>query len=71
MITYAQFILDLPAFANAAAYPQSSFNLYQQFASLMLTPPWGQPSATADPTTYTMYDFGMELIIAHYLDLDG
>lgn len=64
MITYAQFLIDYPEFPNAS---QSSFNYYFQLATLMLTPPWGQPADSGQP--YTMYDIGTELIIAHYLAL--
>jgi Protein of unknown function (DUF4054) len=67
MITFTQFVADIPEFANVATCTQNSFNRWQQFATLMLTPAWGQPAASGQP--YTQYDFGMELIIAHYLAL--
>lgn len=69
MISYAQFIADFPEFANATTYPQSSFNYYQNFASIMLTSVWGQPAAAGQP--YTLYDIGMEQFIAHNIVLEA
>ena len=69
MITYAQFIIDFPEFANAAVFPQSGFNFYLNFASLMLTPPWGAAAPTGQP--YTLYDIGTELFIAHNLAIEA
>jgi Protein of unknown function (DUF4054) len=69
MITYAQFTTDFAEFSNAAAYPQSSFNFYLNFASLMLTPRWGQPAPAGQPNT--LYDIGTELFVAHNLALEA
>ncbi|KAA6459632.1 DUF4054 domain-containing protein [Acidobacteria bacterium AB60] len=64
MITYAQFILDYPEFANAS---QAQFTLYQNRATQQLTCAWGTASPGTDPSQYTQYDIGMELVIAHFL----
>lgn len=66
MITYAQFIADYPEFATAST---AQFALYQNRAVQYLsTPGWGQPATNpTDPSQYTQYDFGMELVIAHFL----
>jgi hypothetical protein len=69
MINYAQFIVDFPEFANATTFPQSGFNYYQNFASIMLTSVWGQPAPTGQP--YTLYDIGMEMFIAHNLVIEA
>jgi hypothetical protein len=69
MITYAQFQLDFPEFSNSVLYTASQFAFYQNFASLMLTPVWGQPAPAGQP--YTMYDIGTELFIAHNLALEA
>lgn len=69
MITYAQFIVDFPEFANATVFPQSGFNFYLNWASLMLTPRWGAPAPTGQP--YTLYDIGTELFIAHNLAIEA
>lgn len=66
MITYAGFTTDFPEFATA---PQGQFNFYLQFASLMLTAPWGQAAPAGQP--YTLYDIGTELFIAHNLALES
>lgn len=64
MIIYSQFILDYPEFANAN---QSQFTLAQTRAASHLVSAWGQASTGTDPSQYTQYDIGMELIIAHFL----
>lgn len=66
MISYAQFTADYPEFATAT---QAQFNLYQNRAGQHLsTPGWGQPATNpTDPSQYTQYDIGMELVIAHFL----
>jgi hypothetical protein len=69
MIDYAQFTTDFPEFANTTTYPQSVFNFWLNFASLMLTPRWGAPADPGQPST--MYDVGTELIIAHNLALEA
>jgi Protein of unknown function (DUF4054) len=69
MVTYAQFTTDFAEFANTAIYPQSGFNFYLNFASLMLTPRWGEPAPAGHPNT--LYDIGTELFIAHNLALEA
>jgi hypothetical protein len=64
MIIYAQFIQDYPEFASAS---QAQFTLYQARAAQHLTTPWGPASAGTDPSQYTQYDIGMELVIGHFL----
>lgn len=64
MISYAQFIQDYPEFATAS---QAQFALYQTRASMHMTPPWGIASTGTDPSQYTQYDIGTELVIAHFL----
>jgi hypothetical protein len=64
VITFAQFIVDYPEFANAS---QAQFALYQNRATQHLVERWGQPSPGTDPSQYTQYDIGMELVIAHFL----
>jgi hypothetical protein len=66
MVTYIQFTTDFPEFANA---PQGTFNFYLNFASLMLTGPWGAPAPAGQPNT--MYDIGTELFIAHNLAIEA
>ncbi len=69
MITYAQFVSDFPEFSDSNTFPQSSFNFYANFASLMLTDRWGPPAAAGQPST--LYDIGTELFIAHNLALSA
>jgi Protein of unknown function (DUF4054) len=69
MITYAQFIADFPEFSNTTNFPQSSFNYYLHFASLMLTPVWGQPAPAGQPLT--LYDIGTEMFVAHNLAIEA
>jgi hypothetical protein len=64
MITYAQFIADYPEFAAAS---QAQFTLYQNRATQYLSAGWGSASPGTDPSQYTQYDIGMELVIAHFL----
>jgi hypothetical protein len=64
MVTYQQFTSDFPEFAST---PESQFNFYLNWASLMLTPLWGQPAPAGQPLT--IYDIGTELFIAHNLSL--
>jgi hypothetical protein len=69
MISYTQFVTDFPEFAVSATYPQSAFNFYQNFATIMLTAVWGQPATSGQPNT--LYDIGMEMFIAHNLALEA
>jgi len=65
VISFQQFTADYSEFANAS---QAQFTLYQSRATQHLTAPWGGPAANpTDPSQYTQYDIGMELIIAHFL----
>lgn len=64
MITFQQFIADYPEFATAS---QAQFALYQNRATQHLTSAWGDASPGSDPSQYTQYDIGMELVIAHFL----
>jgi hypothetical protein len=67
MISFAQFTADYPEFASAN---QAQFTLYQNRAVQYLVGSWGPPAVNpTDPSQYTQYDFGMELIIAHFLAL--
>jgi uncharacterized protein DUF4054 len=66
VIVFTQFIQDYPEFANAS---QAQFLMYQNRATIHLCGNWGQPSPGTDPTQYTQYDMGMELIICHFLAL--
>ena len=69
MITYQQFVLDFPEFANATTFPQSGFNFYLNLANIMLNQDrWGQPAA-APPNS--LFDIGCELFIAHNLVLEA
>lgn len=65
MITFQQFTADYPEFANAS---QTQFTLCQNRAVQHLTAGWGSPAVNpTDPSQYTQYDIGMELVIAHFL----
>lgn len=64
MISFAQFTADYPEFASAS---QAQFTLYQTRAQMHLNDRWGTPSGAADPTGYSQYDIGMELVLAHFL----
>lgn len=68
MISYQQFIADYPEF-NSAAFPQSGFNYWLNFASIMLTGRWGSPAAQGDPLA--LYDIGCELFVAHHLVIEA
>jgi hypothetical protein len=69
MVTYQSFIADLPEFTNTAVFPQSAFNYYQNFATIMLTSVWGQPAPAGQPNT--IFDIGMEQFIAHNLVIEA
>lgn len=75
MIDADQFRADLPAFADAAKYPDEAIEYWLNIASLLInTKRWG-PSAidtwpASSPPALTLYDFGVEMFVAHNLVLE-
>lgn len=72
MISVSTFRADLPEFSDATKYPDSAFAYWYAIATLLLNQQfWGAPSVSpASPSDYTLWDFGVELFVAHNFVLE-
>lgn len=75
MINAAQFRADLPVFADPVAYPNGSIDYWINMASLLInTRRWGASAIetwpNSSPPKLTLYDFGVEMFVAHNLALE-
>ena len=72
MITPATFRADLPEFANTTVYPDLMIAYWIAIGVLMLpTQSWGLGSTTAVSPPSTIYDFGLEMFVAHNCALEA
>ncbi len=72
MITPASFRTDLPEFADNTAFPDPVINYWIGIGVLLLvTTSWGLGSDPAVSPPKTVYDFGLEMFVAHNLALEA
>lgn len=75
MISVAQFRSDFPEFADVAKFPNATVTFWLNIASLMLSQDRFGPSAievwpvSAPFPTLTIFDYAVELFVAHNLSL--
>lgn len=70
-ITPASFRNDLPAFSDVVAYPDSAIAYWAAFGAQFLSVDrWGPGSDVATSPPSTVFDFGLELWVAHNLVLE-
>lgn len=68
-VTVASFRADLPEFASASDYPDSSITYWLNAAAqLMNQDRWGAPAVTGQPNS--LYDIGQEAFVAHQIVLE-
>ena len=71
MITPTSFRQDLTSFADQTKYPDPDIAYWIQIGVLLLvTTSWGTGSATASSPPTTVYDFGLEMFVAHNLTVE-
>lgn len=68
-LSYAQFVLDFPEFADSGAYPQSGYNFWFNFSQQMLNQTlMGGPNNSGQGAS--IFDMATELFVAHNLVLE-
>ena len=71
MITVASMRLDLPEFSSTADYPSSVMAYYIALAGLLLNSgPFGGTSSVVTSPPSCVYDFALEMFVAHHLVLE-
>ena len=72
MITADSFRVDLPEFSDTTKYTDPAINYWIAIGGLLLpTCSWGDGSADAVNPPSTIYDFGLEMFVAHNLVLEA
>lgn len=70
-VSVATFRADLPEFTSLSAYPDPGVTYWLTLAGLLLDPNrWGAGAAIAISPPSTVYDFGLEMFVAHNLVLE-
>lgn len=70
-ITPASFRADLPEFADAVAYPDTAIVYWAALGTMLVSVDrWGPGAVVPTSPPSTLYDFGLELFVAHNLALE-